>query len=498
MQGFEDGDVVAILHHVACKAQAGRTRTYDGHLDAVLGSQFGQDDVTALALIVGHEALQVADSHGRFVHLQVDALAFALLLLRADASADGRQRRGVLQHAGGFEELAALHVLDERGDIDTDRTSLHTRRVGAIQATLGFGHGLFLGIACVHLLRTGCGAIDGVEFVHRVAGDGGTFLWLHALAQGLTPGGFAVEELFHRGVGRHGSSCGSRLGRCFLLWRGVADRSFQMAHLFALHFLERSHALEHLVPFHLVAVELRAVHADELRLSAHGDAAGTTHARAVHHDGVQRYVGRNVVFLGQQAAEFHHDGGADGETFVHLLALDDALDAFGHEAFIAIRAVVGHDDDLVRRLPHFIFEDNQVLGAAGQDRNHTVACLFQGLDDGQHRSYTHATTGTYHRTKVLDVCGLSQRTHYVEDIVACVQLAQLGGREAYFLHHQRNGALLYVGSCDGQRHAFALGVHADDDEVACLARAGNERGLYFELEHFLRKLFFANDFVHYL
>ena len=82
------------------------------------------------------------------------------------------------------------------------------------------------------------------------------------------------------------------------------------------------------------------------------------------------------------------------------------------------------------------------------------------------------------------MCGLSQWTYYVEDVVAFVQLAQLGGREAHFLYDQRDGTLLHVGAGDGQRHAFAFGVHTDNDEVAGLARAGYERSLHFELEHF--------------
>ena len=286
VQGFEDGDVVAILHHVACKAQSGRTRTHDGHLDVVLGGQFGQDDVAALALIIGYETLQVADGYGGFVHLQVDALAFALLLLRADASADGGQRRGVLQHAGRLEKLAALYVLDERGDVDADGAALHTRGVGTVQTTFGLGHGLFLGVACVYFFRAGGSAVDGVEFVHRAAGDGGAFLRLHALAQGLTPGSFAVEKFFHRGVVRHGP-CSRRYGWRGFSGDGMADRCLQMAHFFTFHVFERSHALEHLVPFHLVTVEFRTVHTDKFGLSAHGDAAGTTHSCSVDHDGVQ-------------------------------------------------------------------------------------------------------------------------------------------------------------------------------------------------------------------
>ena len=125
VQRLEDIDVVALLHHIASKRQTGRTGTHDGHLDAVGGCNLRQRDVAALALVVGSKALQIADSHGGFVHLQVDTLALALLLLRTDTTADGRQGRGGLQHFGGSQELAALDVLDERRNIDVHRTTLH-------------------------------------------------------------------------------------------------------------------------------------------------------------------------------------------------------------------------------------------------------------------------------------------------------------------------------------------------------------------------------------
>ena len=113
-------------------------------------------------------------------------------------------------------------------------------------------------------------------------------------------------------------------------------RGIQVAHLFTLYVLERTHAFEHLIEVHLMTVKLRTIHADKLGLSTHRNAAGTTHTCTIYHDGVERNVGGHIVFLGEQTAEFHHDGRADGETFVHRLALDDLLDAFGNQTFRAV------------------------------------------------------------------------------------------------------------------------------------------------------------------
>ena len=56
---------------------------------------------------------------------------------------------------------------------------------------------------------------------------------------------------------------------------------------FTLNILESPHTFQHLVEVHLMTIEFRTIHAYELRLSAHGDTASTTHTRTIHHDGVQ-------------------------------------------------------------------------------------------------------------------------------------------------------------------------------------------------------------------
>ena len=93
---------------------------------------------------------------------------------------------------------------------------------------------------------------------------------------------------------------------------------------------ECAHTFQHLVEIYLMSVELRTVYTYELGLPAYGDAARAAHARSVHHDGIERHIGRNLVFLSEQADELHHDCRPDSETLVHLLAPDDFFHAFGH------------------------------------------------------------------------------------------------------------------------------------------------------------------------
>ena len=102
-----------------------------------------------------------------------------------------------------------------------------------------------------------------------------------------------------------------------------------LLHLLHFDVFEGTHTLEHLVEVYLMTIKLGAINANELGLTTYGDTASTTHTCTVYHDGVERYVGGDLIFLGEEAYELHHDGRANSEAFVYLLALDNALDTFG-------------------------------------------------------------------------------------------------------------------------------------------------------------------------
>ena len=72
----------------------------------------------------------------------------------------------------------------------------------------------------------------------------------------------------------------------------------EVLHLLALYILEGAHTLEHLIPIYLGAIKLRTVDADKLGLAADGETAGSAHTGTIHHDGVERYICREIVFLG--------------------------------------------------------------------------------------------------------------------------------------------------------------------------------------------------------
>ena len=110
----------------------------------------------------------------------------------------------------------------------------------------------------------------------------------------------------------------------------------QMLHLNLLLALECSHALEHLIPINECTVKFRSVDADKLGLATDSETASSTHTRTVNHDGVERHVGGDIVFLCEQAAEFHHDGRTDGKHLVDMLLIDELLDTYGNDTFLTV------------------------------------------------------------------------------------------------------------------------------------------------------------------
>ena len=130
---------------------------------------------------------------------------------------------------------------------------------------------------------------------------------------------------------------GLRLGSAVAfsgLW--PAQMLFEMFHLFSLCSLECSHSLEHLVPVNECSVEFRSVDAYELCLSSYCQSACAAHSRAVHHDCVERHVGGDIIFSGEQAAEFHHYRGADGHNLVNVFLVDEFLYSYGHHSLLAV------------------------------------------------------------------------------------------------------------------------------------------------------------------
>ena len=160
VQGFEDGDVVALHPQFLGAGKAGGTAADDGDFAAVVGTRGGEGEFV-LAGPVADEALQLADGDGIAFAAQ-HALALALCLLRANTSADGRQRRVLVDDARGLGELAFRHRVDEGGNVDLHRATRHALRFLAVEAAAGLRHSLLLVVAVADLLEVVAALLGGL------------------------------------------------------------------------------------------------------------------------------------------------------------------------------------------------------------------------------------------------------------------------------------------------------------------------------------------------
>ena len=144
-EGLEDGDVKAVAGELAGAGDAGRAGADDGDLLAVLGSHLGRGSELGA---ITQEALELADGHGLGL-LTTDALALALVLLRADAAADGGEHGLLADDVQGAAVVLRADLLDELRDVDVDRAALDAERALAVHAALGLGQRHLLGEALV-------------------------------------------------------------------------------------------------------------------------------------------------------------------------------------------------------------------------------------------------------------------------------------------------------------------------------------------------------------
>ena len=165
VQSLKDAHAMALLDQVSGGAQspAGPLPTM-ATLLPVARRVGGQSKLAAGALVIGDEALQVADGHGRALLAQ-HAAALALVLLRADAAGDGGQRV-VLAQLGRRGKIVAR--IDQRHDL----LDLHAHRaiddaagLGALDAARGLGESVGGFQALVHFLKVAAAHL-GVQLRH--------------------------------------------------------------------------------------------------------------------------------------------------------------------------------------------------------------------------------------------------------------------------------------------------------------------------------------------
>ena len=118
-----------------------------------------------VTLPVGDVPLEVPDRH-RIESRPHAAPRFALRFLRTDTTTDGGQRIRRPQDPRGARHVAGRHRMNEVGNRNPDRATLHADRILAAQAALGLEGGVERRVARVDFLEV-VRALAGVPDRHR-------------------------------------------------------------------------------------------------------------------------------------------------------------------------------------------------------------------------------------------------------------------------------------------------------------------------------------------
>ena len=420
MQCLEHRHIISTLHHVPRKRESRWTRTDDGYLDAVRGSDFRHAHLSRFPFIIGSETLQITNGDRRLLHfLQVEALRFALLLLRAHTTTHGRQRACLFQHGCRLQYLSPFDILDKARDVNAHRATFHAGRMGAVLATAGFPHRHFLRQPEVHFQALALDALFRTAFRHYHTLNFRPLFRLHGFAQGFPPIGIAVA--------------------CHIL-----VRMHELFHLFRLVFLEPAQPGNDFIKINLVGVKFRTVHTRETGLPAHRHTASAAHSRAVHHQGIQAGNSRYVILPGQLLAELHHNGRTYRHTQIYFLPLDDFFHACRYHPFLSIAAVVRHDNHFVRSCPDFVLKNNQVFRTGCQDAHYAVPGFFECPYNRQQRGNAYTAPTRQYSPDLADFSRFAQWSYQIGNIIPFVQIAELRGGHSHFLDNKRNRSLFFI------------------------------------------------------
>ena len=150
---FIHGDIIALTCQIACTGETGRAGTNDSHLVTVgLGLSGSAALMTVGVMIVGYKTLKAADTHALTLNA-ADALTLALVLLRADTTADGGQRVGRGDDLIRAVEVALGNAGDKLGNTHVHGAAGDALGILAVEAALCLVNGHFLGIAQCHLVE---------------------------------------------------------------------------------------------------------------------------------------------------------------------------------------------------------------------------------------------------------------------------------------------------------------------------------------------------------
>ena len=177
--------------------------------------------------------------------------------------------------------------------------------------------------------------------------------------------------------------------------------------------------------------------------------------------------------------------------------LQPLLERGGDKALVPVRAVVGHDVQVVACILELVHQDEQAGRAEADDHVHIRARLVQrlGLRIGDGDAQTPADDRDLFALLALELARLAQRADEILQRLALLERVQPARGRADLLKNDRDRALFPVIARDGQRDTLALLVDAQDDELARLRLSRNARRLDLHQRHRVVQAAFGYDWV---
>jgi hypothetical protein len=251
---------MSLLDQVARDRQAGRTAAHNRDPTAGRTTDIPDFEFPLLSFPIGDEAFEAADSDLPSF-LDQSAGRLALFLLRADASADGREAIFFLHYSYAAGEIALGHAGDKSRDVD-------------FYGTEGNAFGFLALRTAFRLFNSRLGGISESYFAEIVTAHHRRLLGhLASLIVDFFPLRF-LHLKFLRFKVMMLASAGSK-GNCFFSKVGFS-------------------ALEKLLPIDLVAVEIWAVNTGEPGFASYRNPAHPAHSRTINHYRIQTGNGLNA------------------------------------------------------------------------------------------------------------------------------------------------------------------------------------------------------------
>ncbi len=235
-----------------------------------------------------------------------------------------------------------------------------------------------------------------------------------------------------------------------------------------------------------MGVKVRAVDTGKLRLTADDHAAASAHARAVHHDRVERDDGLDSVGAGHVSKELHHNVRADGNDAVKLglaffdVRFDFILQEHRGKALLAVGAVVRAHDELIGHSFQLFLQDHDVGAAETADEGHVNSSGVHFLGNRIRNGAADTAADDTDLLQALHLGGLAERADKIRNIIALFHRVEHFGRLAGSLDHHGDGSLLTVIAGNGYRNTLPLFVQAENHKLAGLGVFCHERRLNLE------------------